>query len=241
MTEQQNSSKPFEGRLGGGQMFDSIAKRYDGLNRVLSLGMDGRWRKKMVQSLVFEEGREILDLATGTADVAIAISKHRPGTKVVGLDPSTQMLEVGQQKLVENTLDADIELVVGDAQDLPFEDNRFSSTTISFGLRNVPDRRLCVHEMARVTQPGGTVAILELSEPTKGPLKGLAKGWIHSAVPKIGAWVSSDPAYAYLAKSIAAFPPPDVVMQWMRDAGLNNVEAKGMSFGAVQLFTGTAT
>ena len=163
-------------RPGGPEMFDRIAKRYDRLNRVLSFGLDRRWRKNLVNSIApISEGGVILDLATGTADVALSLARAYPRASVLGLDPSEGMLEVGQQKVAQARLDTRIELVVGDARELPFDDDHVDGVTIAFGIRNVPDRDLALREMVRVTKAGGAVSILELAEPTEGPFARLAR------------------------------------------------------------------
>ena len=148
---------------GSGAMFDAIAHRYDLLNRVMSLGIDQRWRLRTVRALELKPGARVLDLATGTADVALAIARRHPDAHIVGVDPSERMLEVGRRKVTERGQEQTIELHVGDAQSLPFADASFDAVCIAFGIRNVPDRGRALREMARVTRVGGRVAVLELS------------------------------------------------------------------------------
>ncbi len=220
-------------------MFDRIAKRYDRLNRVLSFGLDRRWRKNLVRSIApIEDGAVILDLATGTADVALSVARAYPNASVIGLDPSEGMLEVGQQKVERAGLAGRIELVVGDAQALPFDDDHMSGVTMAFGIRNVPDRDLALREMARVTRPGGAVSILELAEPTEGPFAGLARTHVHHVVPRIGRMVAGTEAYRYLQQSIAAFPPAEEFRQQMERAGLTEVTATAQTFATATLYTG---
>jgi ubiquinone/menaquinone biosynthesis methyltransferase len=159
---------------GSGAMFDAIAARYDLVNRVISLGVDQSWRKKTVRSLNLRSGARVLDLATGTADLALMIASRVESSTVVGLDPSSAMLAVGQRKIDKKGLAQRISLVQGDAEALPFPDRSFDGVSIAFGIRNVPDRARALKEMARVTRPGGRIALLELSEPRKGPLASLA-------------------------------------------------------------------
>lgn len=224
-----------ESELGSGAMFDAIAERYDFVNRVLSFGIDLRWRRLLVDSIV-EGAGEVLDVATGTADVALAIAKRRPGARVVGVDPSRNMLAVGDRKL--ETLADRITLEVGDAQALAYEDDRFDGATIAFGIRNVPDRDQGLREMARVVRPGGTVSVLELSEPQGGVLGPLARFWIRGMVPRIGALLSGKREYRYLQSSIAAFPPPAEFGAQMEAAGLVDVEVRPLTFGVCCLYVG---
>ncbi|TXD33595.1 bifunctional demethylmenaquinone methyltransferase/2-methoxy-6-polyprenyl-1,4-benzoquinol methylase UbiE [Lujinxingia vulgaris] len=225
---------------GDGRFFDAIAERYDLLNRIISLGQDGYWRNKAVKALKLPEGARFLDLATGTADLAIASAKRHRDLQVVGLDPSAEMLANGRVKVSKANLDGRVELVLGDAQDLPFEDDSFDGVAISFGIRNVPDRRKALQEMNRVARPGGRIVILELSEPRQGLLASPARFYIHHVVPRIGGLISGSKEYRYLQESIAAFPTADAFAQLMREVGLTNVNASTLSFGAVNLFTANA-
>jgi demethylmenaquinone methyltransferase/2-methoxy-6-polyprenyl-1,4-benzoquinol methylase len=224
---------------GSGAMFDAIAERYDLLNRVISLGVDQRWRKRTVRSLELSGPARVLDLATGTADLALMIAAMCPEASVVGLDPSEKMLAVGHEKVAAKGLAARVELVVGDAQALPFADASFDAITMAFGIRNVPDRGRALTEMARVLRPGGRVGILELGEPRRGPLAALARFHVHTVVPRLGAWLSRAPEYRYLERSIAAFPPPEEFGALMERSGLALVAVEAFSFGACHLYVGT--
>ena len=219
-------------------MFDAIAARYDFLNRVLSLGIDQRWRKATARALKLPENGRVLDLATGTGDLAVMVARLNPGSRVTGLDPSANMLEVGREKLARFGLSERIELVQGDAQALPFEDDSFDGVCIAFGIRNVPDRDRALHEMARVTRPGGYVAILELSEPRKGILGPLARFHVHTIVPYVGALLSGAPEYRYLQRSIAAFPPAAEFAERMRLAGFHIEAPHALTFGVCHLYVG---
>jgi demethylmenaquinone methyltransferase / 2-methoxy-6-polyprenyl-1,4-benzoquinol methylase len=229
---------PSGAREGSGAMFDGIAHRYDLVNRVISLGIDQSWRKKTVKSLELQPGGKVLDLATGTADLAIMIARLHPHVTVVGVDPSEKMLEVGQKKLEASQLTERIELQVGDAQALQFPDRTFDGLTIAFGIRNVPDRLQGLREMARVTKAGGRVAILELSEPRGGVLGPLARFHVHSVVPTVGALLSGAKEYRYLQRSIAAFPPSNEFEALMREAGLRIVDSVSLTFGVCHLYVG---
>ena len=225
---------------GSGAMFDGIARRYDLLNKLMSFGMDRLWRRRLVHALRVQHDNDVLDVATGTADVALSLCRRHPRLRVVGLDPSAAMLAVGQQKAERARLHARLSLLVGDAQHMPFRDDRFAAACISFGIRNVPDRLQALREMRRVVRPGGRIAVLELSEPRRGLMASLARFHVHHVVPRMGAWLSGKSEYAYLQRSIAAFPAPPVFADMMRQAGLTNVGYQPMSLGAVCLFWGEA-
>jgi demethylmenaquinone methyltransferase/2-methoxy-6-polyprenyl-1,4-benzoquinol methylase len=221
---------------GSGAMFDGIAARYDLVNRVISLGIDQSWRRKTVRALNLANGHRVLDLATGTADLAIQVARTEPQARVVGLDPSSKMLEVGQVKVARGGLEARVDLVQGDAQALPFEANSFDSVCIAFGIRNVPDRGKALREMARVTRPGGRIAILELSEPRSGFLGAMARFHIHTVVPYVGALLSGVKEYQYLQRSIAAFPPADEFAALMKSSNLDVIAVHPLTFGVCHLY-----
>ena len=224
---------------GSGTMFDGIAGRYDLLNRLLSLGLDRVWRRHLVDAFAPAGACELLDLATGTADVAIAIAERRSESRVVGVDPSEGMLARGRLKVERAGLSDRIELRIGDGQALPFADARFDGACIAFGIRNVPDRSRCLSEMVRVCRPRTTVAVLELAEPRDGFLGALARFHLHRVVPRVGALLSGGREYAYLRGSVAAFPPPEAFADLMRGAGLVEVKVRRLTFGAAYLFWGT--
>lgn len=244
MTEASNVQSSPEGqssmalasqRLGSGAMFDRIARRYDLLNRLLSFGIDTRWRTRTVHALR-ADSRRVLDLATGTADLAIEIAERKPGVEVVGLDPSRGMLDVGRLKLERRGLASRVSLVEGDAQALPFADDTFDGCTIAFGIRNVPDRALALREMGRVTVPDGRICILELSEPRRGLMSALARFHIRKVVPWMGALLSGSREYRYLQQSIAAFPPPEEFAALMESSGLEVLEVRPLTFGVSCLY-----
>lgn len=219
-------------------MFDGIAHRYDLLNGLMSMGLDKGWRRALVRSLepaLRGDDPRVLDVATGTADVALRIAREHPQTCVVGLDPSQGMLDIGRDKVAEDALAERIELILGDAQDMPFDDGAFNASCIAFGIRNVPDRAQGLAEMARVTAPGGRVSVLELTEPRSR----VTRWYVHNVVPRLGAWFSRGDDYRYLQSSIEAFPPVEVFVEMMENAGLVDVEARTMGLGSVVLYVGT--
>ena len=223
-------------REGSGAMFDGIAARYDLVNRVISLGIDQSWRRKTVRALELGPAHHVLDLATGTADLAIQVAHSEPSVTVVGVDPSSKMLEVGRAKIERGALGTRVELLQGDAQALPFGDDTFNSVCIAFGIRNVPDRAQALREMSRVTKPNGRIAILELSEPRSGLLGALARFHIHTVVPYVGALLSGVKEYQYLQRSIAAFPPAAEFAALMDSSNLQVRGVHALTFGVCHLY-----
>ena len=227
-------------RAGSGEMFDSIAERYDLLNRIISLGLDQGWRKRTVAALDLagKADATVLDLATGTGDLALQIARTHPSAKVIGTDPSRRMLDVAERKA--RSAKGKVALRVGDAQAIDLADGTVDAVSMAFGIRNVPDRSRALREMARVTRPGGRIAILELSEPKQGTLAKLARFHIHEIVPRIGGLISGGGGeYAYLQRSIAAFPAPEAFAVQMDEAGIEVLEIAPLTFGVVCLFVGT--
>jgi len=236
--------------LGSGEMFDRIAQRYDTVNRVLSLGLDQRWRRRLVRELGldtrkgrggawFGEKPRVLDVATGTGDLAIEIARSCPGASVIGLDPSPGMLAIAEKKLEKRGLASRVTLTVGDAQHLPLGNCEIDAATIAFGIRNVPDRGQGLRELARVVRPGGRVAVLELGEPRRGVLGAAARLHSHHLVPRIGGWLSGSREYRYLQQSVAAFPPPEKFADLMRASGLEVLEVIPLTFGVCNLYIAT--
>lgn len=220
-------------------MFDGIAPRYDFLNRILSLGIDQNWRRRTVDALALPEGGRALDVATGTGDLALLIASRHPKVHVTGIDPSSGMLSIGQQKVQKLGQSDRIDLLLGQAEALPFDNAVFDGVCIAFGIRNVPDRLQGLREMSRVTKPGGRVAILELSEPRSGLIGPLARFHVHTVVPWLGALLSGAREYRYLQQSIAAFPPPETFAGLMEEAGLKVLEVQPLTFGVCHLYVGT--
>jgi demethylmenaquinone methyltransferase/2-methoxy-6-polyprenyl-1,4-benzoquinol methylase len=217
-------------------MFDRIAGRYDLLNRLMSMGIDQSWRRKTVAAMQLPKGARVLDLATGTGDLALMIARLHPDAHVVGSDPSERMLEVGVEKLQRSGLAERVELEIGDAQALSYPDDSFDACCIAFGIRNVPDRSAALAEMARVTKPAGRVVVLELGEPSVGWLSPIARFHVRKVIPRLGAVLSGSREYKYLQESIAAFPPASEFAEQMRSCGLNVLEVRHLTFGACTLF-----
>lgn len=230
---------PADTTMGSGGMFDAIAKRYDMVNKVLSLGSDHAWRRTLISSLELEPGFKVLDLATGTADVAILLAQQPQRPTVTGVDPSNNMLDLGRAKISDQQLDESVQLFQGDAQALSgYDTDGFDRTTIAFGIRNIPDRGAALREMTRVTKPGGRVAILEFADPQEGVLAPVARVFIRHIVPRVGAMLSGGAwrEYLHLQKSIAEFPTPTAFAESMSDAGLTVRSWKMIHPGGVYLY-----
>lgn len=173
------------------QMFDNISGKYDLLNRILSMGIDVQWRKKVVKSVKNEKPNTILDIATGTGDLAIAMAKATDA-KITGFDLSAGMLEVGKKKVAEQNLQNQIEMIQGDAENMPFEDNSFDVITVAFGVRNFENLEKGLDDIYRVLKPGGKFIILEFSQPESFPMKQLYGFYSRAILPQIGKKISKD-------------------------------------------------
>ena len=222
--------------MGSGEMFDSIAPRYDLLNRLLSLGLDRGWRKKAVRSLEVGDKARILDLASGTADIALSVARHYPSASVHGVDPSAGMLQVGRDKVEAAGLSNRVTLQVGDAQQLDLDDDSFDACSIAFGIRNVPDRLAALREMARVVRPGGRVVILELSTPQRGLQAWASRIHVEYVVPMVGGLLSGPEAYQHLRDSMHAFPSDAEFSALMATAGLEEISVQRLGLGVCALF-----
>src|SRR5690242_18883703 len=219
-------------------MFDDIAARYDFLNHFLSAGLDRQWRKRAVRSLQLSGRERVLDLCTGTGDLAIAAKMAAPGAAhVLGVDFSGAMLALGLDKLRRRRLDTTVTLVRGDASRIPVADGAVDAITIAFGIRNVDDRAAASREMLRVLAPGGRLAILEFAMPTSPWFRYLYLSYFRHILPRLGRWISGNAtAYAYLPASVDAFEPP-AFMELLRQCGFADVRADPMTFGSVFLYT----
>jgi len=220
------------------KMFNAIAGRYDFLNHLLSLGQDVRWRKALKQFLPDSDGQTILDLATGTADVLISLSKNNPKIhRGLGVDPAIKMLEIGRKKIKAQHLDDRLELAQGDAQALPFLDDTFDCVAIAFGIRNIPDLRLALLEMYRVTKKGGRVLILEFSKPENPLLKAGHWLYLQTVVPMVGFLFSGNfKAYMYLNQTIQTFPYGDRFCKILKQMGFVNIEPHPLMGGAATIY-----
>ena len=221
-------------------MFDSIAQRYDLLNRILSLGLDRGWRRKAVRALQAPEGGRVLDLAAGTADISLAVARHYPSIQVLGIDPSSGMLNVGRTKIASAGLEGRVELQIGDAQSLNLADNSVDACSIAFGIRNVPDRLAALREMARVVRGGGQVVILELSTPQHGFQAWASRIHVEHFVPLVGGLLSGPEAYQHLRDSMNNFPADDDFIAMMAEAGLQQPTVQRLGLGVCGLYVGTA-
>ena len=218
-------------------MFDRISPKYDALNHILSLNIDKVWRKKTAKIVSENQPKAILDLATGTADLAIAMAKHNPQAHIIGLDISEKMLEIGKEKVKLQNLENQIELHHGDAASLPFEDARFDAVTVAFGVRNFEDLSKGLSEMHRVLKTNGQAVILEFSLPERFPIKQLYNFYFKHLLPNIGKWVSKDGnAYSYLPHSVEKFPKPSDFCNILGSFGLKNCQIKPLSFGIATLY-----
>ena len=218
------------------EMFDNIAPRYDFLNHFLSMGIDIRWRRKAVKMLKPYEPRIVLDIATGTGDFAIEALKLNP-EKVIGLDISPGMLEVGRQKMEKKKVNDRVEMVLGDSEDLHFEDDSIGAVTVGFGVRNFEHLEIGLSEILRVLEPGGAAVILEPAVPRKFPMKQLFGLYFRGILPLIGRMVSKDSrAYTYLPESVKAFPNGQEFVDICTKVGFRNVKFKPLSLGICSLY-----
>ena len=221
-------------------MFDRISPKYDALNHLLSLNIDKVWRRKTAKAVAKSQPKTILDLATGTADLAIALAKCNPQAHIIGMDISEKMLEIGKEKVSKKGLANQIELRLGDAATLPFESNTFDAVTVAFGVRNFENLEHGLSEIQRVLKPNGQAVILEFSMPERFPIKQLYALYFKHLLPAIGKAVSKDGnAYSYLPLSVEQFPKPKVFLRMLAEKGLENGMAKPLSFGIASLYTST--
>ena len=221
------------------KMFDAISNEYDGLNRIISFGIDIKWRNKVVQIVADAQPKNILDIATGTGDLAINLTRTN-ASQIIGLDISEGMLDVGRQKILKKELHKTIDMVVGDSENLPFDDNAFDAITVAFGVRNFENLEIGLAEILRVLKPGGIVVVLETSVPTKFPFK---QGYyLHTRVvlPLIGKLFSNDKsAYSYLSESASKFPYGTAFNNILTKTGFINTKALPQTFGVATIYTAT--
>lgn len=221
------------------QMFDSISGNYDGLNRVISFGIDIKWRKRVVAILKEKEPKTILDIATGTGDLAINMVETG-AKKIIGLDISPGMLAVGKKKVSNKQLDKTIEMVVGDSENLPFEASSFDAVTVAFGVRNFETLEKGLAEIYRVLKPKGTFVVLETSVPTKTPYKQGYRFHCNYILPVVGRLFSKDrAAYSYLSESAAVFPHGQDFNNILRKIGFIEVTNKPQTFGVASIYVAT--
>ena len=220
-------------------MFNSISGKYDFLNHFLSLGIDILWRKRAVRLLKKHQPKLILDIATGTGDFAIEALSLNP-EKIIGVDISEGMLSVGREKLIKKNLTDKIELISGDSEFLPFEDNFFDAVIVSFGVRNFENLEKGLSDMLRVLKPGGKVVILEFSKPKSFPFKQLYKFYFQWILPKIGKLISKNhAAYTYLPDSVQAFPDGDDFLNILDKIGFQKNQCTPLTLGISSIYFGS--
>jgi demethylmenaquinone methyltransferase / 2-methoxy-6-polyprenyl-1,4-benzoquinol methylase len=224
------------------QMFGQIAGRYDFLNHLLSLGIDHYWRRQTVRRVPPQGDLPILDLCTGTGDLALAYDRAAGGrVNIVGADFCHEMLEIGRQKAAKAGVDGRVSFLEADAQSLPLPNDAFQIASVAFGLRNVADTDRGLAEMVRVIAPGGHVAVLEFSSPTREPFKSVYGWYFRNILPRVGQFVArnSSSAYEYLPASVGEFPQGEALAERMRLAGLADVRCYPLTFGVATLYVGT--
>src|SRR3989338_7448791 len=220
------------------KMFDAISKSYDFLNRLLSFGLDIRWRKEIVRYLPQNESLKILDVATGTADVPIFLARQcRRINHIEGVDLSAQMLAIGREKINEEGLSEKITLRTADAHQLPFEDAVFDTATIAFGIRNLGDPQGALREMHRVLKAGGKALILEFSVPENEFIRPVHRFYMRHVMPAVGAAVSGDlKAYRYLDKTVEAFPYGKEFCDIIEKAGFHSCRAHSLTMDTAMIY-----
>ncbi|HEY1047500.1 MAG TPA: bifunctional demethylmenaquinone methyltransferase/2-methoxy-6-polyprenyl-1,4-benzoquinol methylase UbiE [Bacteroidia bacterium] len=220
-------------------MFDSISKRYDFLNHFLSLGIDKLWRKKAIAKLKDLQPKLILDMATGTADLALAGLKLNPD-KIIGIDLSEGMLDMGRKKISHLGLSDKIELRKGDSEKILFGDNVFDACTVGFGVRNFENLDAGLSEIYRVLKPGAMLVVLEFSKPRVFPVKQIYNFYFNAILPFWGRYISrNNSAYSYLPESVRHFPDGNQFIGHLEKAGFKNNGQKSLSFGICSIYTGT--
>lgn len=221
------------------EMFDNIAPRYDLLNHTLSLSIDRLWRRRAVDAVAAYAPRRILDVATGTGDLAVALARRIPEARITAVDISEGMLAVARRKVAGRGLEGRIDLRTGDAERLPLSDGSVDAATVAFGVRNFGDLAAGLRELARTIKPGGAVVILEFSRPRNRLFRALYEWYTFRVLPRIGGAVSRDRrAYRYLPASVEAFPAPERFLEMMRAAGFSDCRARSQSFGIAQIYIG---
>lgn len=219
------------------QMFDNISENYDGLNRVISFGIDQKWRRKLIDMVKKTRPKYILDVATGTGDLAIAMADS-DAEKIIGLDISAGMLQVGKNKIHAKNLDQRIEMVQADSENLPYPDHTFDAITVAFGVRNFENLEKGLSEIYRVLSPGGIFVVLETSVPTKFPFKQGYKVYSNYILPTIGKLFSNDKsAYQYLSESASVFPYGEKFNNILRKIGFTEVENYPQTFGVSTIYS----
>ena len=221
------------------KMFDTISGNYDGMNRIISFGIDIKWRERLVSMVGRNGPKKILDIATGTGDLAINLVKTG-AEEIIGLDLSPGMLEVGRRKIAEKQLENKVTLMVGDSEDLPFDTDSFDAVTVAFGVRNFENLEKGLAEIYRVLKPNGTFAVLETSIPEKTPYRQGYMLYSKYILPAIGKLLSKDrTAYSYLSESAAVFPYGKEFNNILEKIGFIGIENRPQTFGAASIYVAT--
>jgi demethylmenaquinone methyltransferase/2-methoxy-6-polyprenyl-1,4-benzoquinol methylase len=221
------------------RMFESIAFSYDFQNSVLSMGQDLSWRRVLAKSVQVLDSHLILDMATGTAEVAIEICKHHPRIRVVGMDFSPAMLSIGWRKVRARNLEERIRLSIGDARLLPLKNASFNAVTMAFGIRNIEERRDVLSEFYRILKPGGQLIIMEFGYPDNLILKGFYRLYFDQVLPLLGNWLSrTDYAYTHLVESVRAFPKEKEFMEEIGESGFVHLKIKNLTYGIAKIYSG---
>ena len=221
------------------KMFDTISNEYDNLNRVISFGIDIKWREKVVNIISKKKPNNVLDIATGTGDLAINLTQTN-ASEIIGLDISKGMLEVAHEKILKKQLDKTIKMVVGDSENLPFDDNSFDAITVAFGVRNFENLDLGLAEIYRVLKSNGIFVVLETSVPVKFPFKQGYYVYTKTILPLIGRLFSKDKsAYSYLSESASKFPYGKAFNNILKNIGFINTEALPQTFGVATIYKAT--
>ncbi|MDE6262376.1 MAG: bifunctional demethylmenaquinone methyltransferase/2-methoxy-6-polyprenyl-1,4-benzoquinol methylase UbiE [Muribaculaceae bacterium] len=242
MNEEVEKITPYGTELSKGeqveQMFDSIAPAYDFMNRAMTLGIDKLWRKKAVKMVARTAPKKILDVATGTGDLALTLARAIPDCMITGVDLSEGMIAVGREKIIKAGLTDRITLEAADCLALPFQDDEFDALTVAYGVRNFADIPAGLKEMNRVIRPGGMVCIIELSTPVNPIIKPLYRLYTRGVIPLVGRLVSKDTrAYSYLPESIEAVPQREKMLALMEAAGFTDAAFRPLTFGVCTIYT----
>ena len=220
-------------------MFNSIAAKYDFLNHFLSLGIDKLWRRRLVKQLAKSNPRQVLDIATGTGDLAIQLANHHQLVNITGVDISENMLNIGRGKIWKRKLEERIKLKQANSMNLPFADSEFDAAMVAFGVRNFEDLSKGITEIHRVLKSGGSLYVLEFSMPSKFPMRNLYRFYFRKVLPFVGGIVSgSKSAYTYLPESVFAFPEKEKFVEIMANAGFKNCSYKRLTFGVASIYVG---
>ncbi len=219
-------------------MFDDIAHRYDFLNHTLSLGIDKIWRKRLIKVLLKNNPETVLDIATGTGDLAIALAKKNRSVKITGADISDKMLAVAKEKIAKRNLSERIEFTKTSSEELPFPDSSFDAAMVAFGVRNFYNPQQGLSQICRVLKPGGKIYVLEFTMPKSWPVKNLYRFYFHKILPLIGKKVSGhNNAYTYLPESVEAFAEREDFIELLHKSGFTNATYRLQSFGISAIYT----